>query len=381
MTLASAAALLVQETAEALFAKGLQVATDVGLVVTSWRTGDPTRTAFKWLATELATLEAVAISYANSAWLSTCRALAESTGDNTWLLILAEETYGVIPPGATSASGQVTLANSGGGYYALDVGDLRFTSSGTGKSYHSTSAVTIAPLGTGYVVDFEADEPGSASTLGVDELDGIETTLLGVTITSSTAAIGSDAPTPAEIETLCRATLGALSPDGPPDAYEYVCLNATLTGVSDIARARSSNDSATGDVTVYLASASGAVAGASVTAAQTAVETWANPLCMTPTVQNATTDAVNVTYTVSGDDVPADYATRAEVALNALLSATPISDGTTIVARSAVIAAIQTAVVAGGAKNLSVVVSAPAADVALALGHVAIPGVYSGSEI
>ena len=380
MSFASAASLLVIETAEGFLAKGLEVAEAVGLPVSTWRAGDPTRTGFKFLAESLATLEQVAGSYIASAWLSTARKQAEDTGDSTWLKIVAEELYGVIPDEAEPATGQVTLVNSGGGFYALDAGDIRFTSTATGKTYHSTSATTIN-AGATVTVDFEADEAGSASTLALDELDGIETTLLGVAISTSTAATGSDEASPAEIETQCRATLGALSPNGPPDAYEYVVLNSALTGVTDIERARSSSDSTTGEVTVYVASLTGPVAGASVTAAQTAVEQWATPRCITPTVVNATAHAIAVTYTVSGDDIPGTFEDLASDALDALLSTIPISDGTTLVARSAIIAAIQDTLVANGAKNLTVAVSVPASDVVLAVGEVSTSGVYAGTEV
>jgi hypothetical protein len=57
MTLFSDTALLVVNTAATLYDRGLAIARVLGLPVTSWRTGDPTRSLYKYLATVLASQE------------------------------------------------------------------------------------------------------------------------------------------------------------------------------------------------------------------------------------------------------------------------------------------------------------------------------------
>src|SRR5690606_21310682 len=112
--------------------------------------------------------------------------------------------------------------------------------------------------------DLVADEAGSGSSVGADEIDELVTTFLGVEIASSTAAVGTDEPDPETIREQCRATTGALSPNGPPDAYEFVVRESSLTGVTEITRAKATGDSDTGTGDVIVASASGAVSSGSV---------------------------------------------------------------------------------------------------------------------
>ena len=50
--------LFIVKTAAEIFALGREVAQALGLPVTSWRTGDPTRSLYKYLAEVLAILEA-----------------------------------------------------------------------------------------------------------------------------------------------------------------------------------------------------------------------------------------------------------------------------------------------------------------------------------
>jgi hypothetical protein len=182
-----------------------------------------------------------------------------------------------------------------------------------------------------------------------------------------------DEQSPDDIEEQCNATLGALSPNGPPDAYEYVVRNPELTGVTDITRAATVDDSDTGDVTVYVAGPSGAVAGASVTAAQAAVETWATPLCITPTVVNATGVTVNVTATIAGDDIPGDFEGTIESALGLLFAGLDIGED---VATSLISHTIHDSI----PQIKSVTLTQPAAAVTIDAGEVPVLGTVSIGE-
>lgn len=382
MTQLSVTALFVQETVAKWYARGIEVAQALGLSTTSWRDGDPTPTAFYFVAEALGSLEGVRAEQVKASFLSSAVTAAKASGDSTWLKILASEVYGVTAVEATYASPSATLTNTGTRLYVIEPGDVTVRSSTSGKTFHNTTSATLTPAGTTQVsdtegpavtLDFVADEAGSDSSVDVDEIDELVSTLLNVSVTASTKALATDEQSPDAIAEQCRATLGALSPNGPPDAYEYVVRNSDLTGVTDITRANTVDDSDTGDVTVYVAGPSGAVAGASITAAQTAVETWATPNCITPTVLNATGVTIAVTATITGDDIPADFAATIGDALDAKFSTFEIGED---VYTSAIIAAIHDAV----PEIKSVTLTLPAATVTIDADEVPVLGTVTITE-
>jgi hypothetical protein len=366
--------LFLAETAERLLALGLQVAQALGLPTTSWRTGDPEPTLLEFTAEALETRDQQLTDYIMAGWLSSAVARARETGSQAWLELLAYEMFGVTVPGAGYATPSITLVNSGGGNYPRGIGEITVRNSSTGKTYHNTDAP--APLNGGATVTYtlEADEAGSASGVAVDEIDEIVTTMLGVTISGNTSGFASDAPTPEEIQTLCLATLGALSPNGPPDAYAYVCLTPALSGQTEVTRAYAYKFSTSGQVQVVVASATGAVSVGSLAQCQDAVEKYATPLCITPTVSSAVPYVVAVTATVHGAAIPSDYVAKIEAAVAAYFASVKIA-GT--VARSAIIAAIHNAV-----PEVDVVtLTAPVADIALGALEVPTSGAVSVVEV
>jgi len=365
-TLLSVTALFSVQTAAEILEAGLAVARVVGLPVSSWQTGDPTRSTYKYLAEVLATLETANSDYIKSGFLST------ATGD--FLTLLAKEVYNVDRVLATLATPTVTLTNTGGGLYDFQaVGELTVKSTASGKTFHNTSFGTLS-AGTTVTFELIADEEGSDSSVVTDEIDDLVTGLLDVTVDSSTAATGVDEQSDPSLREQCNDTLGALSPNGPPDAYEFVCRDPTLTLVDDITRAKSTSDSPTGVVTVHIASASGAVAGASVVAAQAAVDVYATPLTVTPTVVNATPVSTAVTMDISGTDIPAGFAVTIETALGVLFSSIAIEG---LLATSKIISTVHEAI----PEIDTVTLTLPAADVDLAVGEVITLGTVTVNEV
>ena len=325
------------ESAAKILDRGLEVARSVGLLVDTWRTGDPTRSLYKYLADVLNTYEEIVAQYIRSGF--------RSTAEGDWFTVLAKEVYGVDRVEATFATPTITLSNGGGGHYEIESdGDLTVKSSATDKTFHNTSTGTLAAGSSAIVFELVADEAGSDSTVAVDELDTLITTLLGVTIDSSTAATATDEQSDPSLDDQCGDTLGALSPNGPPDAYQFVARSSDLTGVTDVTRAKSIADDDTGDVTLYVASDSGAVAGASVTAVQAAIEEFATPLCITPTVVNSTPVTVDVTATIEGVDIPTGFEATISAALVTKFKTINISDGTESIAKSLIVAEIHKAI-------------------------------------
>lgn len=380
-------ALISLDTAANVAAKGLQVAQALGLAVSTWRTGDPTKTAFAFIARILAGVDSdpndkglggIIAGLARSAFLS--------TAEDDWLKLEADEVYGVQPVLAQPATSTVVLTNTAGGFYPALPGDITVKCTATGQTYHTvsgplnpTTLVALPALSAGVTAAFNvvADLDGSAASAPTNGIDALVTSLLGVVVVSSTAAVGVDAQSDPEIRTQCQATLGALSPDGPPDAYEFVLRNPDLTGVSDITRAKTIADSTTGHVTCYVASASGTVAVDSITAGQLAIETWATPLCITPTVANGTPVVIDVTATITGRDVPSDFESRIALQLGVALSNFDIADADGDLVDTTLLTAVMRTEVP---QIKTIALSTPATVVALAPGQFPVIGTVSITE-
>jgi hypothetical protein len=282
--------LLIQNTEDDIYTAALAIAVILGLPVTSWQPGDPTRSLYHVEAETLATLETEAVGFIQSGFLDF--ALGQ------WLVNLAKQVYNVDVPGAISATTPLTLTNAGGAIYIIDPGDLTFKASSTGKTYHNTEGGTLDGSAGTLTVQVIADEAGSASSAGPGQIDTLVTTLLGVTCSNAAAAVGIDQQDPSVTVQQCRDKLGSLSPDGPASAYSFVARNSALTGINTVTRARVYPTSDTGDVLLYVAGASGAVGGSDVTAVQNAIVQFATPLTITPTVLSANNVSVAVTYTI-----------------------------------------------------------------------------------
>jgi hypothetical protein len=304
-------------TAASFLAGIIADAQALGLIVTSWRVGDPTRSTFTALARALGTKENALAELAKSAFVTDC------SGD--WLTILAREVYGIERVEATYATSTISVTNTGGGVYPIAARSWIFKNTVSGKTYRNLVALPTLSGGMSATIDVEAVEPGSSSNALANEIDALVTTKLGVVITASTAAVGLDQQDDEPLREQCRASRGALSPNGPADAYEYVARNPALTGVLDITRATSDADNANLAVTVYIAGTAGPVAGASVIAAQAALEQWATPLCVTPTVINSSAHTINVTAdAASVNGLPAGFNATITAALLDLIKALPI---------------------------------------------------------
>lgn len=308
------------QTAADLLNSALDFAQGIGLPVSSWRVGDPTKTTFQHLATVLAARDKADATYAKSGFLS-------DVGEE-WGSILAEEVYGVDRIEATASTPTVTVRNDGGGHYDYDPGDITFKSTASGVTFHNTSGTltTLLP-GTSATFDLVADVEGSKGTVVANEIDSLVTSAPGLTVLSSTAAIGLDEQALDSLKSDCRDTLGALSPNGPPDAYDSVARNSELTGVTNVTRSATTSDSDVGAVTVYIAGADGAVDGPTVSAVQAAILKWATPLTATPTTVSATEVPINVVVAVSGN-LPPDAVAQLTNSVNLYFAGRPIARDT-----------------------------------------------------
>lgn len=363
LTLAS---LLTVATAEEILARGLTIADALGLDTTTWRTGDPTRSLYHFMAEVLATQDAVVVRYIAGGLLE------EAEGDQ--LTLLAAQVYGVTRGEASYAGSDLELTNAEGGVFVFDAGDITFRSSVTGKTYHNTSGGTLSSFGT-LDVDWIADEPGSDSAVSEDDIDEMVTTFIGVSVTASGASTATDAESDSNLKVRCRDSLGALSPDGPADAYRYVALTSELTGDTETTKASVEGDNATGDVTVYIAGSGGAVTSGARDAVADAIAIWATPLCITPTVVAASEETIAITATVyihsTVGELDAAIESAIETKLAELFDVTPIGGNAGYLHRSIIVAEIKATF---PDHIYNVVLAAPAADVALLVSEVAVLG-------
>jgi len=363
MTVLSLAQLVVAETRTAIYERALSIAQSLGLPVSTWAPGDPTRSLYHLLAATLSNSESVVSDYIAAGFLD------YSTGE--WLVLLAKQVYGVDAIAATRAVCTATLTNTSGAIYAFDPGDITAKNSTSGATYKNTTGGTLSALGT-LSIELEADEAGEAYGADIGEIDTLVTNYLGVSIANTTVAIGTDAEEDEALRDRCRAKLGALSPNGPRGAYEYAAITAKPGTVT---RVKVLDATSTGTVTVYVAGPNGAItAPADITTITTALTENALPLGVTLDLQSAANKTITVTYQLYlYDDVGAtesEIKATVATALQTMFGTRPIGGDNggkiykTLIERT-ILAAYPT-------HAFRVVLSAPTGDTTLAADEVAV---------
>lgn len=269
----------------------------LGIDTTAWKVGGATRTVIVGVAIILSAASTVQALLAKSGFLE------KAEGD--WLTLVAKYVYDVDRDLGTFATGTLKLDNTLGNLYVLAAGDLVALNPTSEKSYRTTAAVTINPLETNVLVAAQCTELGSGGTSSPGTITQLETVLLGVSVTNLVAFVGTDTESDAALRERCYAKTGTLSPNGPADAYRYLALSATKDDgtPANVTRVTTVPDGE-GNVTVYVASASGAVSGTvgdtttDLGAVDEAIQTLAVPLAVTATVASATPLEIDVTYEV-----------------------------------------------------------------------------------
>ncbi len=382
----SLATLLVRHTKAAIFRTGLQICDIIGLPVSTWQPGDPSRAQMLLESEVLEALEEIVIGFIRSGFLDYARELAEQSPDDPkaamWLKIIAEQGFGVTVPDATYATTAVTLTNASGYLYDdIEAGALTFKSTTTEKTYRNTTGGTLASgPGTTLSITVVADEPGSASSASAGEIDDMVTTLTGVTGTNPVAAVGVDEQSPATTVQQCRDKLGPLSPNGPKDAYRFVAMSPELTGTNGVTRARAYGNTDTGDVTLYLAGPSGGVSEADRALVEIAILRKATPLCITPEVLAASNVTIAVTYELwiykSSNKTEAEVEEAVEDALEQMFAAREIGgDIISPPATGAMFHSLIESTIRGVfPQTFRVELTAPAGDTAITHGQVAALG-------
>ncbi len=278
--------LLTTTTPEAVKAQLFALMSASGVSVTAWQPLSP-----MW-----AVVDACSRLLAASQGLQTTvnRGGYRDTADGNWLATTSRQTYGVDKILATYATGALTLTNGGGGVYDLDPGDLIVKNTTTGKTYTNTDAIHIGALATVTDTPIRATEIGADSNAAIGEVDDLVTTLLGVTCSNAAAVVGEDAETSDALRERDTDSLGALSPDGPKEAYNYVAKTPTLNGGVTVNRARTLTPPGDGTVTVVIAGPAGALSSPDVALVQAGIDDNAEPATVAATVISATAVALTI---------------------------------------------------------------------------------------
>jgi phage-related baseplate assembly protein len=286
-------ALTVDEIKTAIY----DVLAGYGVATTGWKPGAVVRTMIAGVAIVLAALSSLIALVDRSGFLE--------LSEGPWLTLVARYIYDTERSDGSFASGPVLASNSTGAVYSLDPGDLILSNSTTGATYRNTAAVVIGSMASNVEVAVVADQLGSYGTAQVGEIDALVTPLLGVTVTNAAAIVGTDEQSDTSLRSAAQERAGALSPDGPADAYRYFARTAvradgTAIGVTRIKE----TPNGTGGVDVLVATATGGVTGTQGNPATDLGAVFANveanavPLGVTLTVASADALAVNIVAAV-----------------------------------------------------------------------------------
>lgn len=313
--------LLSTPTGDDVLEKYLTMLETVGVSARSWRPGGVYRTILRVVANAQADLSTTILGFAQAGFLET------ATGG--WLTLLAYYVYAVTRISATFATGTVTLANSGGGVYTLNAGELVVANVLTGKTYTNLAGFTLSP-GASLDVSVRAIEQGAASNGTPGTVTTLVSVLAGVTVTNAAAIVGSNDELDSDLRTRCLNRLAIIGGKGPRGAYAYAVKSAVRGDGSpvDINRLRVSPSSSTGVVTVYVASSAGAPTSTDLPFIVASIETYARPDSVTATVVAATPVALTAAITVWAKRqdglVASDVAALVQTALLAMIQSYPI---------------------------------------------------------
>jgi hypothetical protein len=304
------------------------VLAQLGTPTGSWKPGAVVRTIVYLVAVFFSATSSVIAMIARMGYQST------ATGD--WATVNAQEVYGITRTAATYASGTVKLTNALGGVYALDIGQLTVQNTATNAQYTNSAAFSLgAGPGANVDVPIVATLSGIGSNAIALAITTIVTPMVGVSCSNSAALSAVDAQSDEDLYIETQEAMDSNSPDGPANAYAYVVRgrggkDAAVAAIG-VNRVQTFNSGTTGLVTVYVATASGAVTSPDIAILNTAVQTWAMPLCVTPTVASATPAtylpldvAVDVHYYQIPGLSDSEIVSKCTAAITAYLQAQPI---------------------------------------------------------
>jgi uncharacterized phage protein gp47/JayE len=298
-----------------------------GFPVESWQSGSLQRTMFEAFA-ELASEKLLVADQLARAGL-----LSLSSGG--WLDLLSDSHYDNQRFEAVKTLGVVSLTDSDGtGPHTIGVDEV-VVSDADGRRYRNTTGGTLALSGV-LPLYFEAEVGGNDGNVPINTLTVRVEGPPGVTVNNPDLGpgtwitrSGADQETDASLQQRDRTKWAGLGVNGPAEAYENWAREADPAVTRVFVDAQ--NPRGPGTLDVYLAGASGAVAGPVVAAVQNYIDGTTDlvrrrALCADVLALSATNLPVNFTGTVYCDPAM-DAVVLGDVVLatlNAFLRAVPI---------------------------------------------------------
>jgi len=247
---------------EEVFDALLALAKAAGIPVTAWQPGEPMRALLEKLSEWFA-----------AAWNNV---IVKAIRAGFLEYALAWVAYGVFRRTETFAGiDALVIENRAGGVYVFVPGDLRVKNA-AGKTFTNVTGGALAAWpGSGsfptVALDFVADEAGSGSNTQAGGIQAYPTQPVKAPAgiyarTNDDPAFGDDTEPDDSLRERCRLSTGPISPGGVVACIESLAKSATRADGSfcDITRVRVL-EPGLGIVNVYLAGASGATTGDTVT--------------------------------------------------------------------------------------------------------------------
>ena len=275
------------DTARALLFKWLSLG---GLPTTAWQPFSVGRRFSEAFSALYADAMSVVVTIAAGGYLDT------ATGG--WLTLLAHGVYSLDRNPSVFAQGTATLTDAAGaGPYGIAPGGV-WVASQSGKRFTNVGGGTL-PKGGTLSLTWQAESPGASYNVPVSTLSTLITSLPGVTISNPGTGgvwltqLGVDEESDDALRTRCRARWPGLG--GGATALVYEGWARTIPTVTKV---RVFEDTpALGRVLVVVAGDGGPIGSSDLLSLQSDIKLRA-PLCIKPSVQNATLVSVPVAATL-----------------------------------------------------------------------------------
>ena len=255
-TIITLSELVVTSTVADVLALELSVASQLNLPITSWQPLDPSRTIFQTEANLISQASGTIAGMAQGGFASYAAIMPAGNSPyndgagylTTWMDLCSIGFFNVSRVEPSAAAGPIPVQNVTATGQTYTAGQLHFQHPTSGATYTNTSAGTIAPAASPptpvqSTIAVVADPAfvGPIGTLSAGQTAIMLTPFPGVSpVAQVTGLVGSPIETNAHLLSRCEAKLGALSPNGADQAYEYVAeslpvFGQTIQAPSDIA--------------------------------------------------------------------------------------------------------------------------------------------------
>jgi phage-related baseplate assembly protein len=369
--------LITRVSTETVFAQEISVAQTIGLPATAWEPISIGRECLYINAELVSNFSIVTqegavaggfLTYAKGAWLTLC----------------SYETFDTTRIESSSATGRIRLANSTVVPYTFLPGAVRVLNETSRKTYTNTNGGTVPAGGSLSTTEFVADEPGTASNLTSTDTLSLVTTVPGVTPSWVENLIGQNEEGDEALRVRSREANAKASPNGPADAYSYYAKTTARPDGTAIGVTRTNKVQGNGTVTLYLADADGALVTSDRDLVFANVNSNVVPTGFTLIIPDPSCDELVVPVAITltpNPDASAPQATTAEnirLAIVAYFSSIDVGGDKAQSFQGVYLSTlVQLIRNAAGDDVLNVVVTTPAANVALDSTEIPVLGTYT----